>query len=110
MRLTMAVRLSPGSGQGWAHLLIELSRREVVVHDGGLEACVGHGTQEAAALVRECRHMLLDVRALRWKIHCQPPCPQAANTSRTLLEAPICSIWDASTQVVDCQASASISA
>ena len=56
--------MSPESAQGWAHLLVELSRREIVVHDGRLEPCVGHGAQEAAALVREGRHMLLDVRAL----------------------------------------------
>ena len=47
-----------------AHLLIELCRREVVVHNGGLEPCVRHGAQEAAALVRECRNMLLDVGCL----------------------------------------------
>lgn len=46
------------------HLLVELCRREVVVHHGGLEACVGHRAQEAAALVRERRHILLDVRGL----------------------------------------------
>lgn len=61
------MRLSPESAQGRAHLLIELSRREIVVHDGRLEPCVGHGAQEAAALVRERRHMLLDVRALQWQ-------------------------------------------
>ena len=38
-----------------------------MVHNGGLEAGVRHGAQEAAALVRKCRHMLLDVRALQWQ-------------------------------------------
>ena len=47
-----------------AHLLIELCRREVVVHHGGLEPCIRHGAQEAAALVRECGDMLLDVGRL----------------------------------------------
>ena len=74
--------LSPESDQGWAHLLIELSRREVVVHDGRLEACVGHGAQEAAALVRKSWHMLLDVRALQWQNMLSGACLQAAKISR----------------------------
>jgi hypothetical protein len=47
-----------------AHLLIELCRREVMVHHGGLEPCIRHSAQEAAALVRECGNMLLDVGRL----------------------------------------------
>ena len=47
------------------YLLIELCRREVVVYHSGLEACIGHSPQEAAALVGEGGHMLLDVRCLR---------------------------------------------
>ena len=67
MRLTRGSVFVFRVREGWAHLLIELSRREVVVHDGGLEPGVRHGAQEAAALVRECWHMLLDVRALQWQ-------------------------------------------
>ena len=47
------------------YLLIQLRRREVVVHHSGLETCIGHSPQEAAALVGEGRHMLLDVGRLR---------------------------------------------
>ncbi len=47
------------------YLLVELCWCEVVVHHSGLEACIGHRPQEAAALVGEGRHMLLDVRRLR---------------------------------------------
>ncbi len=47
-----------------ADLLIELCRREIVVHHGGLEPCIRHGSQEAAALVGKCGYMLLDVGCL----------------------------------------------
>ena len=53
-----------GRQSALAHLLIELCRREVVVHHSGLEPCIRHGAQEAAALVRECRDMLFDVGRL----------------------------------------------
>ena len=58
------------------------------MHDCGLEACVGHGAQEAAALVRERRHMLLDVRALQWQNTLSGALPASSKPSRTLLEPP----------------------
>ena len=79
---------------GWAHLLIELSRREIVVHDGGLEACVGHGAQEAAALVRKGRHMLLDVGALQWRDMLSGALPASSGDQQDIAGAPIYSICD----------------
>ena len=78
--------------RGRAHLLIELSWREVVVHDGGLEAGVRHGTQEAAALVCKCRHMLLDVRALQGWNTLSGALPASSRDQQDIAGAPIYSI------------------
>lgn len=47
------------------HLLIKLSRGEVVMHNSGLEPSIRHGTDEAAASETKCRRGRLLLLGLR---------------------------------------------